>query len=160
MITLRPYTQEDSKLTVSWLTDEKAFRLWCADRFDNYPLSPEEFDTIYKDGSPLLGFIAEDEQTAVGHFFMNPQENGVCKFGLIIVDSKKRGQGYGKKMLETAICYAKKHMSAKKVILSVFTDNISAYKCYKDLGFKENGNFVSLEILGEKKDYIELEYLI
>lgn len=157
MLTIRPYTQSDSIHVVNWLTDEKAFRLWCADRFKNFPLTAEEFDSIYRNGSPLLGFIAEDCNTIVGHLFMQQRENGICKFGLIIVDSTKRGNGYGKKMLETAFEYAKSCLSAKKVILSVFKDNISAYLCYKKLGFTENGNVVPIEILGINKDYIELE---
>ena len=160
MLNIRPYTKSDSKQVVNWLTDEKAFRLWCADRFKSFPLTAQEFDSIYRNGSPLLGFIAEDCGNVIGHLFMQQRENGICKFGLIIVDSTKRGHGYGGRMLEAAIEYAKTHLSAKKIILSVFEDNTSAYLCYKKLGFTENGNIVPIKIIGSHKDYIELEKVL
>ena len=49
------------------------------------------------------------------------------RFGFVIVDSKKRGQGYGKNMLKLGLKYAKEIFGANKVSLGVFENNESAY---------------------------------
>ncbi len=34
---LRPYKKEDAAKILSWIKNERAFRLWSADRYKNYP---------------------------------------------------------------------------------------------------------------------------
>ncbi len=161
MLNLRPYKTNDAEKIVTWIDDEKAFRLWCADRFKEYPLTSEEFNNIYKNKSEdFWGMIAEDEKDIIGHFFIQKLEKEKFKFGLIIVDNTKRGSGYGKKMLSEALNFAKTALKAKSVILSVFDTNESAYKCYLNLGFKETGNYITHAFWGKKHKYIELEYKI
>ena len=103
MLNLRPYKTSDAEHIVSWIEDEKAFRLWCADRFKVYPLSPEEFNKLYQNRNvDFFGMIAEDEGNTIGHFFIQKVQQDKYKFGLIIVDNTKRGKGYGKGMLQAA----------------------------------------------------------
>lgn len=159
MLKLRPYKSSDAKYIVNWIEDEKAFRLWCADRFENYPLLPEDFDKLYQNrNDDFFGMIAEDEDDIIGHFFIQRLQQDKYKFGLIIVDNTKRGKGYGKRMLLEALNYAKTNLKAKSVTLSVFDINESAYKCYLNLGFKETGTYVTHNLFGKKHNYIELEY--
>lgn len=76
----------------------------------------------------------------------------------VIVDSEKRGKGYGKKMLILAKKYAFEILKAKRITLGVFENNPSAYFCYKVSGFSENKeeeNFYC-DILGEKWKCIEM----
>lgn len=156
-IELRAYTPQDGKTVVSWIGDERAFRMWCGDRFENYPLSADEFNKIYNAPTAIAGMIACDGGEAVGHFFVQPLGNGIYKLGLIIVDSQKRGKGYGKRMLESAIEYAKTNLNAKVLILYAFESNLAAYNCYKSLGFTETGGITEYEFLGEKHCYVELK---
>lgn len=161
MLQLRPYKTSDAEHIVSWIEDENAFRLWCADRFENYPLSPEEFNKLYQNkNDDFLGIIAEDEGNIIGHFFIQRLQQDKYKFGLIIVDSTKRGKGYGKQMLLEALNYAKANLKATTVTLSVFDNNPSAYRCYLNLGFKETGNYITHTLFGKRHKYIELEYTI
>lgn len=162
MITLRRYKKDDAEKIASWTKDEVAFRLWCADRFKKYPLQIDEFNQMYDntDKNSFFGMIAEDNGECVGHLFFQTLSPHRIKLGLIIVDSARRGMGYGKRMLEAAISYAKNNLKAKTVTLSVFDSNISAYKCYCSLGFKETGNKTVYDFFGEKHNYIELEYII
>ena len=158
MLNLRPYKTNDAEHIVSWIEDENAFRLWCADRFENYPLLPEEFSKLYQNkNDDFFGMVAEDEGDIIGHFFIQKLNQAKYKFGLIIVDSTKRGKGYGKKMLQLALEYAKTTLKAKSITLLVFDINKSAYKCYLNLGFKETGNYVTHTLLGQPHNYIELE---
>ena len=159
MIKLRPYTFDDANKILRWISDEESFFLWCADRFKNYPLSSEEFnEQLYIDNNVYKGFVAVDENEVIGHLFIQHLQNDEYKFGLIIVDSSKRGKGYGKQMLIEALEFAKKEYNAKKVTLSVFDTNISAYNCYISLGFKETRDYVLHKFLGKEYKYIELEY--
>ena len=162
MIGFRKYNKDDAKMIADWIKDEKAFRLWCADRFKKFPLQVDEFNQMYDntDKSSFFGMIAEDNGECVGHLFFQILSEDKIKFGLIIVDDSKRGMGYGKRMLEAAISYAKNNLKAKTVTLSVFNSNVSAYKCYLSLGFKETGNKTVYDFFGEKHNYIELEYII
>ena len=47
MLRLRPYRPGDAAAIVTWIRDEYAFRQWCADRFEHYPLTPEDLNAHY-----------------------------------------------------------------------------------------------------------------
>ena len=89
--------------------------------------------------SNLMAFTAIDDKEIVGFFTMRrPNEfYEELRFGFVIVDSKKRGQGYGKNMLKLGLKYAKEIFGANKVSLGVFENNESAYYCYKAIGFED-----------------------
>ena len=159
MLTLRQYIPSDATTVVGWIKDEMSLRLWCADRFKSYPLAPNDFNKIYADLS-MKGIIAEYYGKPVGHLFMKDLGENVCKFGLIIVDNSIRGKGFGKKMLSSAIKYATTVLNAEHITLSVFEKNVSAYECYKKLGFKETGKYEEYFFLGDNHRYIELIYEI
>ena len=165
---LRPYKNCDAKTIVSWIRDEMAFRKWSADRYESFPITEDDMNQKYMncngdgiepdDFYPMTAF---DESRVVGHLTMRftDKEKKILRFGFVIVDDKKRGKGYGKKMLELALKFAFDILKVSKVTLGVFENNPSAYYCYKAVGFKE----ISLEqdeyyhIFGEKWKCIELE---
>jgi RimJ/RimL family protein N-acetyltransferase len=159
MITLRPFTNNDANIVLGWITDETAFYMWCSDRFKTYPLPKEELCNIYNDLS-IKGYIAEDGKSDIGHLFVQHLGERDYKFGLIIVDPTQRGKGYGRKMLECALSYAKESLNAKSVSLCVFDDNVSARELYKKIGFEKTGKYSQPFILGENKKYFEMEYTI
>ena len=158
MITLRRYNEKDAQAIVSWIKDEKAFRLWCADRFDRFPLSAKEFDSIYSAESGLSGMVAEDDGVLIGHLFIQHLGERKYKFGLKIIDGEKRGKGYGKSMLEAAMEYTATTLGADSVILNAFDTNPAAYGCYKALGFSETGNVKQFRFFCQTHNYIELSY--
>lgn len=86
-----------------------------------------------------MAFTAIDDHEVIGFFTLRmPSDNfDELRFGFVIVDPQKRGQGYGKRMLRLGIRYAKDIFLAKKVSLGVFDNNPSAYHCYKSIGFKD-----------------------
>ena len=81
------------------------------------------------------------------------------RFGFVVVDSNRRGKGYGKKMLQLGLSYAKEVFGTKKVTLGVFKNNEPAYYCYKSVGFKdiELDETEKYQVLGEEWDCLELE---
>ena len=142
----RKYKEDDAIEILSWIKDEREFRLWSANRYINYPALPSDINDNYLESQKTLNFYPftlEDEGKIIGHLILrNPGENKqVVRLGFIIVDRSIRGKGYGKKLIEEAIKYAKEKLGAKEINLGVFTSNESAYKCYKSVGF----NVVNVE---------------
>ena len=138
---LRAYKDEDAKEILSWIKNEREFRLWSADRYKDYPASPSDINNNYsecKKTSSFYPFTLEDEGKVIGHLILrNPNENkDVIRMGFIIVDSSIRGKGYGKKLIQEAIRYAKDKLGAKEINLGVFINNEGALRCYKSVGFK------------------------
>ena len=164
MLRLRPYKKCDAKRIVSWIKDEISFRKWCADRYNKYPINENDINSYYSTMEDLDTFFpmtAFDETGIVGHLIMRfiDENKKILRFGFIIIDDKKRGQGYGKEMLQLSIKYAFEILKIQKITLGVFDNNKSAYYCYKAIGFQD----VKLEdneyyhILNEDWKCLELE---
>ena len=157
MLRLRPYNISDAETIMSWMKEEKAFYKWTAGILGNYPISVEQFNTV----SNLMAFTAIDDDDLVGFFTMRKpnQSFDELRFGFVVVDSEKRGKGYGKRMLQLGLTYAKEIYGAKKVSLGVFENNESAYYCYKAAGFSElhRDKIEKYQILGEEWNCLELE---
>lgn len=47
-LTLRTYQPSDAAVITSWLKSEYLMRQWCADRYERYPVTPEDMNTYYE----------------------------------------------------------------------------------------------------------------
>lgn len=164
MLRLRQYKKCDAKYIASWIKDEVAFRKWCADRYENYPISPEDINKHYDSVAYTDDFYqmtAFDDTGAVGHLIMRfiDEDKKILRFGFIIIDYNKRGKGYGKEMLQLALKYAFEILKVDKVTLGVFEKNESAYYCYRSVGFKDvyEKETKYVNILNENWKCLELE---
>lgn len=138
---LRAYKEEDAEKILNWIKNEREFRLWSADRYDSYPITPDDINKNYsksKELSNFYPFTLEDDGKIIGHLILrNPGENKeVIRMGFIIVDNSIRGKGYGKALINAAIEYAKESLGAKEINLGVFVNNEGALHCYESVGFK------------------------
>ena len=167
MLRLRPYRKEDAGEIVTWIKDEVTFRKWSADLFEKYPIGERDLQEHYENAKKnmlnrFFPMTAYDETGIVGHlFFRFPDEDRkVVRFGYVIVNDQKRGQGYGKEMIRAAIDYAYSEFRVDKVSLGVFENNPAAYYCYKAAGFvdvaQEEDTYYP--IMGEQWKCLELEY--
>ncbi|MBQ6152183.1 MAG: GNAT family N-acetyltransferase [Ruminococcus sp.] len=163
MIQLRPYESRDARTIISWIGDEVAFRKWCADRYEDYPITAYDIDRQYASADPdrFFPMTAFDETGIVGHLIMRytDEEKHILRFGFIIIDDKRRGQGIGGQMLKAAIRYAFEVLQANKITLGVFENNPSAYHCYRSVGFCdiETDNAEYYHIFDEDWKCLELE---
>ena len=161
MFALREFDKSDADIILSWITDEKSFRQWSADKYKDYPAKAEDVIRFY-DEMKLNGatpFMFCDGDNPIGHLLMRPLCDEAVKtvrFGFIIVDSSVRGKGYGKAMLNIALKYAFKNLDAHRVTLGVFENNPKALKCYETVGFTQWGESV-LGINGEQWRCLEME---
>ena len=163
MLRLRPYKACDAETIVSWTGDEVAFRKWCADRFESYPITAEDLNRHY---DAMAGSDSFYEMTAfdgtgpVGHLILRftDEAKTVLRFGFVIVDPAKRGKGYGREMLRLAIRYAFDILGAERITLGAFENNEPAYRCYRAAGFRDvtPEEPETYAILGEKWKCLEL----
>ena len=138
---LRPFTIHDAPIILSWIADKTAFWKWSADRYPVYPPKAEDMAAQYA-AENIFPFTAiDDEGKVVGHIVLRYPEPSktTIRFGFVIVDNHLRGIGYGKQILRLAIQKARQEFGAKKITLSVFDNNPSAFHCYTSVGFKVTG---------------------
>ncbi len=139
-LTLRPYQPSDAAVITSWLKSEYLMRQWCADRYEHYPVMPEDMSIYYDryiDGQRSCALTMVDGNDIVGYITLripadDPTEQ---RLGFVIVDDSKRGRGLGKALVSMAIKYAFETLEATIVSLGVFENNSSAIHCYDESGF-------------------------
>lgn len=138
---LRDYKSEDAEEIIKWIHSERELKLWSADKYNKYPITSDDINEFYKNAKEQSFFCPltlEDNGKTIGHIILRKkdQNKNIIRLGFVIVDNSIRGKGYGKKLLEESIKYAKEKFNAEKLSLGVFTINTSAYKCYESVGFK------------------------
>lgn len=84
-------------------------------------------------------FLLLDQDKIVGHLNLKNNFEGSlhrAQLGMGI-EADYRGRGFGKKMLEFAIDWAKEQPTLHWIDLTVFAHNLPARKLYASVGFKE-----------------------
>lgn len=154
MIRIRPYRNSDEAEILSWSLDEDTFYKWSFGWLGEYPLTQEKF----RKTADYSRFTALDGPDVVGFFTVrNPEQKlDELRFGFVIVDPARRGQGIGKTMLQMGLSYAFSVYQAKRVSLGVYEQNIPAVSCYRGIGFIPTGRTESYTILGEELEVIEM----
>ena len=163
-LTLRTYQPSDAAVIASWLKSEYLMRQWCADRYEHYPVTPEDINIYHErniDGQHSRALIMVEGDDVVGYITLrtpadNPTEQ---RLGFVIVDDSRRGCGYGKTLVSMAVRYAFEALGAMKVSLGVFENNPSAIHCYEAAGFHRVSRPAaeSYQCLGETWNCIEME---
>lgn len=135
MLQLRPYTPADAPTILSWCRDESAFYRWTAGMLGGYPPTPDAFRFV----EALTPFTAVEGGDPVGFFTLRqPGERAdELRFGFVIVDPARRGQGLGRAMLRLGMAYAFDRRGARRVSLGVFEDNLPARRCYLAAGLRD-----------------------
>ena len=163
-LTLRTYQPSDATMITSWLKSEYLMRQWCADRYERYPVTPEDMNRYHErniDGQHSSALTMTDGDVIVGYITLrtpadDPTEQ---RLGFVIVDDSKRGRGLGKTLVSMAVKYAFETLGATKVSLGVFENNPSAIHCYEAMGFHRVSlpDTESYKCLGETWNCIEME---
>lgn len=163
-LTLRPYKPSDAAVITSWLKSEYLMRQWCADRYERYPVTPEDMNSYhenYIDGDKLRALTMCDGDNVVGYITLRtPADDSTeQRLGFVIVDDSKRGCGLGKSLVSMTVIYAFETLGATKVSLGVFENNPSAIHCYEAAGFHSvlRPEIEKYECLGETWNCIEME---
>ncbi len=165
MLSLHKYTPCDAQVITKWLKNEYAFRQWSADRYDRYPITADDMNNYYSQYSDdelyKLTAVAGDE--VIGHLTIRFTDDAkkIARLGFVIVDDTKRGNGYGKQLVSSALKYTFDELKVDKVTLGVFENSIPAIHCYLSCGFKtvEKELTESYQCMGETWNCIEMEFI-
>lgn len=156
MIRIRPYKAADANTILSWCHGKKEFYMWTAGVLGKYPITKNDFGFV----ETLMPFTAFDETGIIGFFTLrNPNESlDELRFGFVIVNPDRRGQGCGKAMMQLGLKFAFEIYGAKRATLGVFENNLAAYYCYKAVGFQDAvvDTSESYFVLGEEWKCIEM----
>lgn len=161
---LRNFEEEDATKILSWIKSEREFRMWSADQYGDYPAKPEDIVNSYKNKMTENKFYPltfEEGGRIIGHLIMRypTDDKELIRLGFIIVDNTIRGKGYGKKIIREAMKYAEENLGAKRFNLGVFTNNASAFECYKAVGFEVKGmHEKEFKFYDEEWNWIEMLY--
>lgn len=163
MLRLRPYKPCDGNKIASWITDERTFAMWSAYHYD-YPLTGEQITKRMNDSNHntcewMMTALDQDGEP-VGYFLLRNADyrNNTIRIGFIVVDSSKRGKGYGLQMLELAKKYCFEVLGMNCISLGVFEPNKHARKCYEKAGFRECCKWeADFEFQGEHWGGIDME---
>ena len=158
---IRTFKKEDAPIILGWIKNKTDLRKWSADRYRDYPATPDEMVQLYAPDN-MTPLTAEDENgNIIAHIAIripdiaNPK---AVKLGFIIVDDSLRGKGYGKELIRQTIEYARKNLNATSISLGVFKNNPPALHCYESVGFKEIRH-EAYSIDGDTWEVIEMNLL-
>ena len=138
---------DDIPVIVSFFEDttEDFMNQWGGGRWYKYPITIEQINeqmNTRKDNT--LYFIILNENEIIGSFeldFINWEEK-ICSICRYLIKKNYRSQGFGTEALKVIVQYVFNDLYMNKITLSVYDFNISAYKCYKKVGFIECGRQV------------------
>jgi RimJ/RimL family protein N-acetyltransferase len=92
------------------------------------------------DGCPLL-FYRQGIADPLGYVELNPMpgERHHLWMGHCVIRPQNRGVGMGRQMVRLMLHEAFSNRSARRVSLVVFPDNHAAVRCYRSVGFVDDG---------------------
>ncbi len=163
-LTLRPYQPTDANVITTWLKSEYLMRQWCADRYERFPVTPEDMNSYhqqYFDGHNSVALTMVDDEDIVGYISIRTPADysSEQRLGFVIIDDSRRGKGLGKAIVSMAVDYAFSKLGAIKVSLGVFENNPAAIHCYESAGFHQvvKPETECYECLGKIWNCIEME---
>ncbi len=128
-LTLRPYQPADAVIITSWLKSEYLMRQWCADRYEHYPVMPEDMNSYherYIDGQRSRALTMTDDDEIVGYITLRtPADDHELKndWALSLSMIQSAASVLGKALVSMAVKYAFETLGATRVSLGVFDNN-------------------------------------
>lgn len=115
-------------------------RQWCADRYNNYPITPEDmncFHCRFMNGETSRALTMFDGDEVVGYITLRipAKDKAEQRLGFVIIDDSKRGRGLGKALVSMATKFAFEKLGASKVSLGVLKTIQQRYIAMKQWAF-------------------------
>ncbi len=140
--------EHDISLLYAWVNQPEIILWWrdTADDFHEFKnkylakiLSDVEFPFLmYFDDLPM-GYISYYIANRIGSGWWPDQQDGTYGIDLFIGLQEKLGCGYGSLFLKGFVDFLLKKPEVKKIIIDPSIDNFRAIRCYKNAGFRPQG---------------------
>ncbi len=155
---LKPYSVTDFGVLNSWIEDATILLQFAGVEFE-WPLTPEQLQFHFNRFPEREWCVGYDGDKAVAFGEIIPQENGLPRLGRLIVDSKARNKGYGRRFIKALENRCVERFQCKAMDLYVVAENKQAIECYLKYGFRflEGqdliANYKGFEFLCHKMQY-------
>lgn len=155
-----PNFESETELLASWDQDSEYQRLYDSEpaRLASVNVQREWAEEWLKDCYVFaIRTLADDKMIGVVELDDFNWVTGDVWLGIGLGDRAYWGQGYGTDAMRVLIRYAFEELNLRRISLSVFEYNERAVKCYRKLGFKEEGR--GREQLRREGRYWDLIYM-
>lgn len=121
-------------------------------------MHPEDFRSVFNElQNKGVLYIFEDAGEPVGMFKLVPQHyrnTHIVYLGGIAIDPEEAGKGYGLRMMEEVIEFARKQ-GFLRIELTVSTSNQKAIQLYTKAGFHHEGVLKKYTYLKSKDEFVD-----
>lgn len=140
-ITFRPFTISDARALLAWAQTPDELLQWAGPRF-RFPLDESQL-VDYADTTDehrhVISAVDGDGQV-VGHAELNViPEHELGQIGRFAVAPHMRGRGVAGRLMDWLMGFAFDELHLHRLELVVFSFNEPALRCYKRVGFREEG---------------------
>ena len=134
-IILRAISEQDTENIILWRNNEKV----SCNFIDQDTMTVEKHTgwlEKYIKTNRAKQFIVNCDGIDVGTTYLKDITEDEAELGIFIGEDTFRGKGVGRESILQTLEYGFKELGLKKIFLRVFEDNISAVKCYTNIGFQ------------------------
>lgn len=162
MIKIRPFKKSDAGTIASWFTSEREYYECTWGNFGEYPVTEDvilKLNESIAENPRMFQMVAYDEEGPISHvlFYYPTSDDLIVRIGVVVVNNERRGMGLGREMLRQFTSFAHHYLGAAKVTIRVFSKNSTAYKAALSVGFYENNDNNTLNLMGEDWEFIGME---
>ena len=124
----------DLKDIIPWISNEQACKMW-AGPYVKFPLIMERLskDIGFSDDN---SYCYKNDESIFAFGQLLTKRSGWLHLARIIVDPIRREKGYGQ-LLCAELIHLAIQKDYQKISLNVYRNNVSAFKLYTNLGFRE-----------------------
>ena len=143
--------ESDIDLLMKWFPDADATRIWGGPDF-RHPFNRHSFaeDIHWGRMATFSLHSPAGELAAFGQLYERLHRINLAR---LVVNPTMRGQGIGKRLIETLMTLGPQMFSCSEFSLFVYRDNVVAARCYESMGFKVT-TYPEAAVLGEVCDYL------
>lgn len=138
-IYLRPMTDADTDLIVSWRNQESVRRNFIYQELFTRESHENWIHTMVETGKVVQMIICETEgDRPVGSVYLRDIDprHRKAEYGIFIGGEGARGKGYGTMAAKLMIRYAFEELGLHRLFLRAFADNLQAIRSYEKAGFE------------------------
>lgn len=161
-IILRPITESDTDLIVSWRNKDSIKKNFLYRSDFTAEIHQKWLKEKVETGS-VVQFIIEmqkdEENVPVGSVYLRDidYENSSAEFGIFIGEDSARGKGVGTTAARMILDYGHNQLDLHRIFLRLVAENIAAYKSYRKAGFVTEGIFRDMKRIDGK--YVDIMFM-
>jgi len=157
VIKLRPFKLEDWQYLNQWISNESDLIQFAGPIF-SFPIDQKQIENYLSDSNRIIFRVDTESGQTIGIAEISIETYTIVKLARILIGEKSlRGQGIGTELITTLTAYAFNKLKANKVILNVYSWNISAIRCYQKVGFSQTDKPITyIQVGNDEWETIEM----